>query len=77
MGQKDHDGYLPHTPSLDDLEEEIINAWFYQQAIKERQGHHKGAKIARIHVNQLQLCDQTSKWTPTSLFWPLRPEGRL
>ena len=51
-GQKEHGGYLPHTASLEDLEEEIIDAWFYLQAIKERQGHQKGAKIARIHVNQ-------------------------
>lgn len=51
-GQKEHGGYLPMTGTLDDLEEEIIDAWFYLQAIKERQGHLKGATISRIHVNQ-------------------------
>lgn len=51
-GQREHGGYLPSRCRLDDLEEELIDAWFYLQAMKQRQGELKGAKIKRIHVNQ-------------------------
>lgn len=33
-GQKEHGGYLPIDVSITDLEDEVIDQWFYLQAVK-------------------------------------------
>ena len=35
-GQKEHGGYLADRVSLRDIEEELIDCWFYVQALKEK-----------------------------------------
>ncbi len=35
-GQKEHGGFLPADVSMHDLEDEIIDAWFYIQAMKSK-----------------------------------------
>ena len=36
QGQKEHGGFLPTDVSFNDLEEEIIDLWFYLQAMKSK-----------------------------------------
>ena len=35
-GQEEHGGYLPDRASFQDLEEEIIDLWFYVRAMRHR-----------------------------------------
>lgn len=35
-GQQEHGGYLPIDVSMNDLEDEVIDQWFYLQAVKKK-----------------------------------------
>lgn len=45
-GQREHGGYLPIDVSIGDLEDEVIDQWFYLQAVK-----------AKLHA----LCPEEEK----------------
>ena len=49
-GQKEHGGLLTERVSLEDLEDEIIDLWFYLQALKERLA--KAGDEGCCHANQ-------------------------
>ena len=38
-GQKEHGGLITERVTLGDLEDEIIDLWFYLQALKEKLNH--------------------------------------
>ena len=49
-GQEEHGGLLTERVSLEDLEDEIIDLWFYLQALKERLA--KAGDEGCCHANQ-------------------------